>query len=104
MGACYYSLKTKTMEQQHTNESNLNRESGGNTSRKESAAAPLSNNIDPNPLYGPADGSLPEYKETSDSPSATTDERDRQIKNEPDTARLRSERQSVIDGENNKNE
>ena len=27
------------------------------------------------------------------------DERDEQIKNEPDTARIRSERQSVIDGE-----
>lgn len=27
------------------------------------------------------------------------DERDEKIKNEPDTARIRSERQSVIDGE-----
>ena len=27
------------------------------------------------------------------------DERDEQIKNEPDTARIRSERQSVIDGD-----
>ena len=33
------------------------------------------------------------------------DEKDQKIKNEPDTARIRSERQSVIDGEkNNKKE
>lgn len=33
----------------------------------------------------------------------STDERDARIKNEPDTRRLRSERQSVIDGEQNSN-
>jgi hypothetical protein len=31
--------------------------------------------------------------------NTSVDERDQQIKNEPDTRRLRSERQSVIDGE-----
>jgi hypothetical protein len=33
----------------------------------------------------------------------TVDERDEKIKNEPDTARIRSERQSVIDGEQKEN-
>jgi len=33
-----------------------------------------------------------------------SDERDQQIKNEPDTARIRSERQSVIDGDRQRNE
>jgi hypothetical protein len=31
--------------------------------------------------------------------NTSVDERDQKIKNEPDTRRLRSERQSVIDGE-----
>ena len=35
------------------------------------------------------------------SQNTSTDDRDQQIKNESDTARLRSERQSVIDGQKN---
>ncbi|MBD0352875.1 MAG: hypothetical protein ICV65_17175, partial [Flavisolibacter sp.] len=38
-----------------------------------------------------------EQKEKKLTPSQ--DEKDQKIKNEPDTERLRSERQSVIDGE-----
>lgn len=40
------------------------------------------------------------YKHLKHNTSAQQDERDEQIKNEPDTARIRSERQSVMDADN----
>ena len=44
-----------------------------------------------------------ESTQQQDVHNTTVDERDQKIKNEPDTRRLRSERQSVIDGEQENN-
>ena len=44
-----------------------------------------------------------ENNQQQDVHNTTIDERDQKIKNEPDTRRLRSERQSVIDGEQENN-
>ena len=62
-------------------------------------------NRDPNPLYSPDDSLSPVNNPAQSSDrSIVDDERDGQIKNEPDTARLGSERQSVKDAENKKDD
>lgn len=79
-------------------EYNDNKLSGN--SEEEKKAAELNN--DPNPLYGPGDDSFSSNENSLVNNQKSVDEKDEKIKNEADTARIRSERQSVIDGEKNR--
>ena len=76
-------------------DSNTEGENRNNTSANNNAFSDANN--DPNPLYAPNDSLSSANNNAS---RETRDEKDEQIKNETDTARIRSERQSVEDGEN----
>ncbi len=57
---------------------------------------PTDNNINPQNQQGSSIQNNPSHQPVQNT---EVDERDEKIKQEPDTRRLRSERQSVIDGE-----
>ena len=70
-----------------------------NTSNENENTTYISTDREANPLY--SDSIAPTNEQ---SENISEEERDQRIKSEPDTARLRSERQSVIDSEEEKTE
>ncbi len=93
------------MNQQPKNSNTDNNQKGPqendrtNTSNENENATYISTDREANPLYSDSIAPANEPGE-----NISEEERDQRIKNEPDTARLRSERQSVIDGEKEKTE